>query len=347
MLRYRLYRKFGRMLKDSVRRMIKQKLVYAGIKTDVDLWLGLRLMAIFLLSFAIAIMPWALFKYMIDTTVATTTQEEIVQLMVTSLLLFLTSFILLSFMFYMHLYYIIDDRTKRVENILPDYLFVMSANLRAGMSPFNAFRLAALPDFGPLKEEVDAVASKAATGGSLSHALIELSQRVDSDLLRRTITFFEKGTKAGGKMADLLEVSAEEMRKVHELKKEMEIQTKSYMIFIVFIVIFIIPLLLSISSQFLQIMVKMRNEQASVISGAEFGRFYFLKTQINIQPSFIDVLAIVSLTSITFLVSIFIGTISEGKLLYGVKYYPVVLVLSLILYVAFRFVVSSMLSVLA
>ncbi len=347
MIRYRVYKKFGRVLKDSVRQMFSKRLMHAGIKTDVDLWIGLRLMIIFLFSFGIALLPWALFKYMIDTTVATTTQEEIVQLIVMSLMMFITSFVVFSFMFYMHLYYVIDDRTKRIENILPDYLFVMSANLRAGMSPFNAFRLAALPDFGPLKEEVDHVASKAATGGSLSRALIELSQRVDSELLRRTITFFEKGTRAGGKMAELLEVSAEEMRKVHELKKEMEIQTKSYMIFIVFIVIFIIPLLLSISSQFLQIMVKMRNEQASVVTGAEFGRFQFLKTQINIEPAFIDVLATVSLTCITFLVSIFIGTISEGKLLYGIKYYPIVLILSLILYVAFRFVVSSMLSVLA
>lgn len=343
----RIYKKFGRIVKEEIRKQIEKLLVYGGIKEDIDSWLGLRVLIMLLFGVVAAIAPWALFKYMLDETPSTTTQEEIVQLITTSLLAFISVFLLTGFMIYMHLYYIIDDRTKRVESVLPDYLFIMSANLRSGMSAFNAFRLAALPHFGPLKEEVDYVSSKAATGASLSRALIELSQRVDSDMLRRTITFFEKGIRSGGKMAELLEVSADEMRKIEALKKEMQIQTKSYMIFIVFIIVFIIPLLLSISSQFITIMISMRQEQSSVFSGNEaVGILSILKSEIKITPEFIDVIAFATLLSITFLVSIFIGVIREGKLLYGVKYFPIVIILSLVLYASFRFIVSSMLSML-
>lgn len=346
-MRSKIYMKLGRMLKPDIRAGVGRKLTYAGIGTDPDTWVGLRVLLALLFAFMIALLPWALYKHFIDPTPDTTTQDEIVELMAASLLLFVAVFALISFLFYMHLYYVIDDRTKRVESILPDYLFIMSANLRAGMSPFNAFRLAALPHFGPLKEEVDNVASKAAAGGSLSKSLMELSRRVDSEMLRRTITFFEKGIRAGGRMAELLEVSAEEMRKVQELKREMQIQTKSYMVFIVFIIIFIIPLLLSISSQFLTIMVNMRSEQKYVFTEMDSRFLSILQGNLTIGPEFIDMLALFSLTSITLLVSIFIGVIGEGKFLYGIKYYPIVAVISLILYVAFRLVVSSILSTLA
>lgn len=342
----RIYRVLGRKITGDIKGMLTQKLVFAGIRTDPDIWLGMRILAMLLVGLAMAIVPWALFKYVIDQTPETTTQAEIIQLMVDSLLLFVLASSFTGFMFYMNLYYIIDDRTKRVESVLPDYLFILSANLRAGMSPFNAFRLAALPHFGPLKEEVDIVASKAAAGGSLSAALIELSQRIDSDALRRTITFFEKGIKAGGKMAELIEVSADEMRKVSDLKKEMQIQTKSYMAFIVFIIVFLIPLLLSISSQFLTNMIEMRNEQASVFKGTEIRMLAILQKEIAISPDFIDVVAAFTLITVTLLVSLFIGVIGEGKYLYGLKYYPLVLVISIIMYVAFRFVVASVLSVL-
>ncbi|MCX8205708.1 MAG: type II secretion system F family protein [Candidatus Micrarchaeota archaeon] len=342
----RIYRVLGRKISGSVKGIIAQKLVFAGIRTDPDIWLGMRLLAMLLVGLAMAIAPWALFKYVIDTTPETTTQAEIIQLMVDSVLLFIVSSSLIGFLFYMNLYYIIDDRTKRVESVLPDYLFILSANLRAGMSSFNAFRLAALPHFGPLKEEVDIVASKAAAGGSLSSALIELSQRIDSDALKRTITFFEKGIKAGGKMAELIEVSADEMRKVSDLKKEMQIQTKSYMVFIVFIIVFLIPLLLSISSQFLTNMIDMRNDQAMVFKGTEVKMLAILQKEITITPEFIDVVAAFTLITVTLLVSLFIGVIGEGKYLYGFKYYPMVLVISMMMYVAFRFMVSSVLSVL-
>ncbi|MGC8924186.1 MAG: type II secretion system F family protein [Candidatus Micrarchaeia archaeon] len=343
----RIYKKFGRIVKEEIRKQIEQLLTYAGIREEVDSWLGIRVLIMFLLGIAAGIAPWALFKYMLDKTPATTTQEEIVQLITTSLLAFLSVFLMTGFIIYMHLYYIIDDRTKRIESVLPDYLFIMSANLRSGMTAFNAFRLAALPHFGPLKEEVDYVSSKAITGTSLSRALMELSQRVNSDVLRRTITFFDKGIKSGGKMAELLEVSADEMRKIEALKKEMRIQTKSYMIFIVFIIVFIIPLLLSISSQFITVMIAMKQQQASVFTGSEtVGILSILKSEIKIAPEFIDFIALATLLSITFLVSMFIGVIGEGKLLYGIKYFPIVALLSLVLYASFRFIVSSMLSML-
>ncbi len=335
---------FGRILSSDVRAWTQRKLTYAGIKTDPESWVGLRVLIAFLFAFGAALVPWATFKHYVDITPGETTQEEIVQLMLQSLVLFVVAYAFIIFTFYMHVYYLMDDRTKRVEAILPDYLFIVSANLRAGMSTFNAFKVAALPHFGPLKEEIDAVASKATAGGSLSRALMELSERIDSEMLRRTIIFFEKGTKAGGRMAELLEVSADEMRKVQELKKEMVLQTKSYTVFIVFIVVFIIPLLMSISSQFLSTMIEMRNEQAAVFTGSDVKLLSILQRQIDISPGFIDTIALVTLGTVSLLVSMFIGTIGEGKLLYGIKYYPIVLVVSVMLYFAFKFVVASMLS---
>ena len=57
-------------------------------------------------------------------------------------------------MIYLLLEYKIDGRKTKLENMLPDYLQITSANLRSGIALDRAMLLAARPEFAFLSDDV-------------------------------------------------------------------------------------------------------------------------------------------------------------------------------------------------
>ena len=122
-------------------------------------------------------------------------------------------------LFYLHLSYVIDGRKKMVENILPDFLFLVGNNLKSGMTPFYAFRSAVRPEFGPLSEEIQIATQKSLGIESFSDALKDIAQRIDSKILADTTRFFSQALKSGGKLAQLIETSANDIKQTNQLKR--------------------------------------------------------------------------------------------------------------------------------
>ena len=83
---------------------------------------------------------------------------------------------------------IADSRAAEVEKVLPDALQLMSANIRAGMTVDRAILLAARPEFGILEEEIRRVGAKTVGGKSIKVALLEIKEKIKSDILDKTST---------------------------------------------------------------------------------------------------------------------------------------------------------------
>jgi archaellum biogenesis protein FlaJ (TadC family) len=231
------------------------------------------------------------------------------------ILAFLTTLTLI----YLHLYYLIHDRIKRVEEVLPDFLLMVAAQMHAGLTPFAAFNAAARPEFGPLEKEIRSISARAVGTESFTDALLQLADRLDSPVLRRTISFFENGLRSGGKLASLLETAAEEIRDLDELRKETVLNTRTYTIFLIFILVAGLPLLLAISTEFLGIFTNMQkqvNTDASKMMGS------MLAPSLNLSPEFVSQMAVVIIVGTALFVSVFIGVIGEGKIIFGLKYWP-------------------------
>jgi len=197
-------------VKAGYQQKVQAWLDYAGITTEVDVWLGSRLLVAFLFGVFAFLLPWTAGVYL--GMVSIETLGDYARMLLLSLTLGILTFAFILFLYYLHLYYIIDDRTKRVERALPDFLLMVSANMRAGMTPFTAFHISARPEFGPLEDVIKLVAAKAMGTESLSIAFEEIPRYVKSDLLKKTVSFFEKGMRSGGHLARILESSAEEIR---------------------------------------------------------------------------------------------------------------------------------------
>jgi pilus assembly protein TadC len=332
-------KRFSSFFKPRGSNKVDRLLAFAGVESEPGVWLGSRLLIVLLFAIIGALIPLVVFPIVKPVGYPLISDPSLSARIISAVLFAAGGAIASGLLIYMHLYYLISDRTSRVEAVLPDFLMMISANMRSGMTPFEAFQASARPEFGPLQTEVRYVSSSSLGSESFSDALKGLTMTIDSSVLRRTISFFENGLRSGGRLAYLLETSAEEIREAEDMKRQMIINTKTYAIFLVFILMFGLPLLLSISTQFLAVFTKIQaniseDSQKTMISGLS-------ASKAKIDPKFIDQMTIVIIVGSSILTSVLVGLISEGKLLYGLKYFPPLAFASGFFFWVFRSVISG------
>lgn len=331
----RPFRRVAGIIPEKTVKFFEKKLKFAGIREEPRVWLGKR----FLFSFCIGALLHLV--YLIIYNPIATYETFFI-----SVGLLTVGFSLTALLFYLGLYFRISDRTSHVEKILPDFLLLIVSNLRAGMPPFGAFVHAARPQFGALYQEVKLSAAKASGAASLVDTLNEIGNYFDSKILHRTVGLFAKGTRSGGQLAKLLIQSADEVRRIHDLRAELVSSTRTYTIFLGFILVIVMPFLLSVSTLFVTIFLELQPE--TTVSGVEeIGNIPTFSGKIQITPDQMITIAIGTLLVTSLFVSGLAGIISKGKTLYGVKYFPFFAVASIIVYFLVKAVMSNMFSVFA
>lgn len=345
MQKYTIEKRFSQIFKERRKDKLARLLAYAGIDTNPKVWLGSRLLIIFLFGLVGFLIPFSIFPFLDMREFGILGDPSLASRTIVGLLFGFVFSLFVALLFYMHLYYLISERAQRVEAILPDFLLMVAANLRSGMTPFAAFQASARPEFGPLQSEIIYVSSLSMGNESFSDALRELTMTIDSAILRRVVVFFENGLRAGGKLAYLLETSAEEIRETEEMKRQMMVNTKTYAIFVAFILIFGLPLLLAISTQFLTIFTKVQTSLGSTSGSSAFPSIPTPK--INIDVKFIDQLSYFLIIGNSVFTSILVGIISRGKILYGLKYSPPLAFASLLFFFIFKALIGGFLEAIA
>lgn len=302
-----IYKKISSIVSKAMIQSASKMLVRSGISEDVKIWVGRRLFLLVILSLLAMFFFYQFFSYL-----------QLAFLI--SVFVAIGCFALLSFTSYLLLLYAVHERARRVEKVLPDFLLMLVSNLRAGMTPYEAFVKSAQPQFAPLDEEIKVAAAKMLGNESLSDALDELRRRFDSKIFDRTFLFFSRGLKSGGKLAKLLEGCVEDIRKIGDLKEEYRASTRSYTIFLIFILVFVMPFLLAISYHFIIFFSNIQAQQSLNVSSVTVQVF---SGKISISRDFIERISLITLLVTSLLVSSLIGSISEGKPIYGMKYFPV------------------------
>lgn len=321
---------------------LQKKLIHAGIDEEVDLWVGRAMTTVLLFSVSAFSFPLVFSNYQFFAQLGTAAMSPLQIIGLLSLPLFIGFLAFMTFLYYIYLFYRVQARTDAIEKMLPDFLLIVVSNLHAGMSPFAAFVSAARPEFGPLEEEIKKVAAKTSSSQSLTGALMDLSQRVDSVVFEKTIMFFEKAVRSGGQMARILHASAEEIRRTQEMRDELLSQTTSYLVFLGFMIIMIAPFLLSVSGQFLGMFLKIK-AQTTAGAGSSF-EIPIFQGEVNISTQFVEYTAYAFLVLASLFITFFVGSILRGKPLYGIKYFPPIAVASLAMYFISKSMVMNLLS---
>ncbi len=324
--------------KKMVDTKIKTALTYAGSRDDPKKWAGLRLFIATLLGAIGFLIPFSLIP-LINIIFGTEIYFEGLMAIGVMIGLGFGFFVLTLILFYLHISYVIDGRKKMVENILPDFLYLVGNNLKSGMSPFYAFRSAVRPEFGPLSEEIKIATQKSLGVESFSDALKEIGLRIDSKVLSDTTKFFAQALRSGGHLAQLIETTASDIKQTNKLKSELITSTKMYTMFILFVVVIASPMLLAVSVQFLNILGSIQTQTASFGGGstdtAIAGGPSFASGGISITPAFMTTVSYGIVIINSFLASIFIGLLGGGRIRDGLKFVPLMAGAGLILFVIF------------
>ncbi|MDD2655393.1 MAG: type II secretion system F family protein [Candidatus ainarchaeum sp.] len=233
-----------------------------------------------------------------------------------------------------------EARKAAVEAALPDFLSLISANVRSGMTVDQAMWYAAKPEFGILSIEVKNVIKSSFSGEPFEKALDRLSMRFNSKVLERTILLVKQAMATGGEVAEILEITSEDAREVSIQKKDIASTLLVYVIFLVFASVFGTPFLFSVASRLIEVL-------AIAFSYLPAGGLGSQVTQMTfVQPSAPIITAdefqwfSVATIFVTCLISsLLLGAIQSGSKTQGLKFFPFMLVVAYVVY----FVVSSFL----
>ena len=229
-------------------------------------------------------------------------------------------------------------RTKEIEDNLPEFLVLVSTNLKGGLSLEKSLWAAIRPEFGLLSEEMTIVSKRVMTGNDLTEALESFAYKYDAPRVRRNLSLIIGEIQTGGKIVTVIDKVIENMRKTKALKTEMSSSTLSYMIFIGAVVVVISPALFALAFRLLQIIISFTESLGSSMSsggGGVGGMSMSLDFNVQIDVADFRTFSVMALGTIGICSSMIISIIEKGDIKGGLKYIPAFSIMSIVLYFVF------------
>jgi flagellar protein FlaJ len=219
-------------------------------------------------------------------------------------------------------------RTDTIEEYLPTFLRDISEMSRAGLTLPRAVNTVAKGEYGTLTKEVQVMDASMSWGVSFEEALRNFAKRVSTPIIVRSVSLITQASKAGGRVASVLEAAARDAREVKLLERErrgnmMVYVVISYMSFFVFL--FVIGML---TSTFVPTMAEAGKAAQSAGAGSQFiGAFDPAKyTRLMMHTGVIQ----------GFMSGLVAGQMGEGSVFQGLKHS---IILTLVAWMVFTFVI--------
>lgn len=236
----------------------------------------------------------------------------------------------------------IYQRTKQVEDVLPDFLQLTSANISAGMPIDQALWFSVRPKFGVLAKEIEEVAKSTIAGADLQTALVDFTKKYNSKILKRSINLIIEGMRAGGELAELLSKVAIDIQDTKLMKKEIAASVMTYVIFIAFASVAAAPVLFALSTQLLDVV-------QSIMGTIDLGNVSTGAFKISVSGDSIDItdfkiFSVLALSVSSIFSASIVSVIRTGSVKDGFKFIPIFLIISLTIYFIANLAVGTMMS---
>ena len=231
-----------------------------------------------------------------------------------------------------------SDRIKKIEAVFPDFLQLVASNLRAGMTVDKAILVSARPEFAPLDKEIFQTGKDISTGKPIGLALKSMADRINSENVTKTLLIVLSGIRAGGNLAVLLEETSVTMRQRGIIEKKAASQVLMYVIFIFLAVSVFSPGLFALSG----VLVGTMNDMMSGISADTTPSNLPLSfSSVGISPEFAFYFSFIFIILMDVMASMVLGLVSKGSEKEGVRYLPIMLILSLSIFFILRKLLSG------
>jgi flagellar protein FlaJ len=219
-------------------------------------------------------------------------------------------------------------RVRKIDNRFPDFIRDLAESRRAGMTFTKAIMYSAKGDYGVLTSEIQKIARQISWGSSVEDALKSFAGRVNTKLIKRTISLIIEASRSGGNVADVLDAATKDARELKLLESERRAGMLSYVAVIyvgmgVFLLIIIV-----LCKSLLPSMITEGSEGVSSALG---------------KPSSMTLTDVTSLFYYAALVQtggmgIIAGVFEEGDIISGVKHMFIMILVS---WMIFKFLVTG------
>ena len=209
-----------------------------------------------------------------------------------------------------------------IEERFPEFLRDLAESRKAGMTMARAVEMAARGDYGYLTPYIRKMAVQISWGLPFSEALKRFGDAINTPLIQRTITMVVKASEAGGKVADVIEAAAKNVREIKILQAERRTEMKMYLMIIYvsfFVFLFVI---MALSSMFLPKLYEAAQSAGGLVGGGGAGlsleeyKFIYISTALS-QAIGSGVVA---------------GALSEGKMLAGLRHGTIMVIVTYIVF---------------
>lgn len=322
-----LYRLLSRFYPKNVRESYINLLRYIGIKVNADTYVGFTVFIGLLLGIAAAFI--------------TNTYFDKVHV----LLLWLGYFILIETLIYVPIMLKVDSNAKKVEQVLPDALQLMSSNLKSGLTIDQALLASARPEFGIFEKEINTIGKEIAIGKPTERALMDSTTRISSEKYKKTMELIASGLRSGGELAKLLDQTSFNLKHQKLVDEKVRSNVMMYVIFIFAAVAIGAPVLYGLSSFLVEVLTQIFGSvdipenlptQGLSLPVISLGN-------IGITKEFIMTYIITSLVISSVMGGLIVGLIAKGKEKYGFRYVPILIVASITVFIVVRLIIRSLL----
>jgi pilus assembly protein TadC len=245
---------------------------------------------------------------------------------------------------YFYLDVVIFNRTKKMEDVLADFLQEVSSNLKGGLAFEKSLWVAIKPRFGVLANEIALAAKKVMTGTDVDISLNEFANKYNSPMLKRSMELIVSEIQSGGKVADIIDKVVENLKKTKALKDEMTASVLTYIIFIGAIVIFISPMLFALAYNLLIVISKVAALLATTAASGATPGLLSNVGNINVNKDDFIWFSRIALGVIAFFSSMIVSIIEKGNIQSGVKYIPLFIISTEVVYIIAMKIMTAIVS---
>lgn len=134
---------------------------------------------------------------------------------------------------------------RKIDQRFPDFVRDLAESRRAGMTFTKAIMHASKGNYGVLTPEIQKIARQISWGSSVEDALASFAKRVNTKLIKRTISLIIEASRSGGHVADVLDAASKDAREIKLIESERKASLMSY-VAIVYVGMFVFLLIVVI-----------------------------------------------------------------------------------------------------
>lgn len=124
--------------------------------------------------------------------------------------------------------FILERKIHQIDHRFPDFVRDLAESRRAGMTFTKAIMNASKGNYGVLTQEIQNVARQISWGNSVEKALESFAKRVNTKLIKRTVSLIIEASRSGGNVADVLDAASKDARELRLIEAERRAGMLSY-----------------------------------------------------------------------------------------------------------------------